>query len=209
MDLVSAGGERSVPVDEFFVADGIRNTVVEPGEIVTAIRVPLPSAATRMAFRKVRQRNSIDFPVLNLALAGRLESGRIHGLRLVVSGLGARPREVTGLDKVEGAPLNGDTIDAVALQAHEQYRPLTTTSWTRNGAGPWCPSTRGVRWKRSTCRPGPAPPEKEGAPPPAAHRRSRYCRDHSVRAASHASIARFRDVPHRYPPASPTFRMTR
>ncbi len=124
-DILSVDGERSVPVDEFFVADGIHNTVLEPGEIVTRIRVPLPSAATRMAFRKVRQRKSIDFPVLNLAVAGQLEGGRIHGLRLVVSGLGSRPREVTGLDEVDGAPLNAETMDAVALQAHKQCRPLT------------------------------------------------------------------------------------
>ena len=124
-DLVSADGERSVPVDELFVPDGIHNTVVEPGEVVTRVRVPLPSAGTLMAFRKVRQRNSIDFPVLNLAVAGTVEGGRVHGLRLVVSGLGSRPREVTGLDEVEGSPLSDETIDAVALQAHKQCRPLT------------------------------------------------------------------------------------
>ena len=125
VDLVSSDGQRSVPVDEFFVPDGIHNTVVEPGEIVTRVRVPLPASGTRMAFRKVRPRNSIDFPVLNLAAAGTLESGKVHGLRLVVSGLGSRPREVTGLDEVEGAPLNAETVDEVARQAHKQCRPLT------------------------------------------------------------------------------------
>ena len=125
VDILSADGERAVPVDEFFVADGIRNTVLEPGEIVTRVRVPLPSSATRMAFRKVRQRKSIDFPVLNMAVAGRVEGGRVSGLRLVVSGLGARPREVTGLEEVEDAPLDAGTIDAVAQQAHRQCRPLT------------------------------------------------------------------------------------
>ena len=127
VDLVSADGERSVAVDEFFVPDGISNTVVEPGEIVTRIRVPLPSAATRMAFRKLRPRASIDFPVLNLAIAGQLEGGLVRSLRLVVSGLGSRPREVTGLDDTVGAPLDGETIDAVALQAHKQCRPLTNS----------------------------------------------------------------------------------
>ena len=127
VDLTSADGGRSVPVDEFFVPDGIRNTVTQPGEIVTRIRVPLPSAGTRMAFRKLRPRRSIDFPVLNLAVAGAVEGGRVRTLRLVVSGLGSRPREVTGLDDVMDAPLNEETIDAVALQAHKQCRPLTNS----------------------------------------------------------------------------------
>lgn len=125
VDLVSTRGERSVPVAEFFVPDGIRNTVVEPGEIVTRIRVPLPSAGTRMAFRKVRPRQSIDFPVLNLAVAAEVEGGRVRDLRLVVSGLGARPREVTGLEELVGQPLDADAIERVAGQAHQQCRPLT------------------------------------------------------------------------------------
>jgi 4-hydroxybenzoyl-CoA reductase subunit beta len=126
VELASAEGERSVPVDEFFVADGIVNTVRRPGELLTRVRVPLPPPGTRTGFRKVRPRNSIDFPVLNLAVAARLEAdGAVAGLRLVVSALGSRPREVTGLEDVVGRPLDGDTIDAVAERAHQQCRPLT------------------------------------------------------------------------------------
>jgi 4-hydroxybenzoyl-CoA reductase subunit beta len=126
VDLGSAEGKRSVAVDEFFVADGIVNTVRRPGELLTRVRVPLPPPGTRTGFRKVRPRNSIDFPVLNLAVAARLEpDGAVAGLRLVVSALGSRPREVTGLEDVVGRPLDGDTIDAVAERAHQQCRPLT------------------------------------------------------------------------------------
>ena len=127
VDLASVDGERSVAVDEFFVPDGISNTVLEPGEVVTRIRVPLPSAGTRMAFRKLRPRASIDFPVLNMGVVGVLEGGAVRSLRLVVSGLGSRPREVTGLDDVVGSPLDAETIDAVARQAHKQCRPLTNS----------------------------------------------------------------------------------
>lgn len=127
VDLVSSSGQRSVPVNEFFLADGIHNTVLEAGEIVTRIRVPLPAAGVRMAFQKVRPRRSIDFPALNLAVAARLEGGRIESMRVVVSGLGSRPREVTGLDEVLGMPLDDEAAAAVALQAHKQCRPLTNS----------------------------------------------------------------------------------
>lgn len=135
VDLVSSAGERSVPVDEFFVADGIHNTVVRRGELVTRIRVPLPEAGVRMAFRKVRPRRSIDFPALNLAVAARLDGGQIEDIRLVVSGLGSRPREITGLEEMDGTPLNEETADAIALQAYKQCRPLTNSivdpAWRR------------------------------------------------------------------------------
>jgi 4-hydroxybenzoyl-CoA reductase subunit beta len=126
VDLVSADGERSVAVEDFFVADGITNTVRRPDELVARIRIPLPGQGSRAAFAKLRQRRSIDFPLLNMAVAVTLgPDDAVGGLRLVVSGLGARPREVTGLDELIGSPLDDQTMAAVAELAHQQCRPLT------------------------------------------------------------------------------------
>ena len=126
-DFVSPAGPRSIPVADLFVADGIRNTVRRSDEILVRVRIPLPRDGTRMAFRKVRQRNAIDFPLLNMALALELDAGeRVASLRLVVSALGARPRIVTGLDEVAaGRPLTDEVVDAVADRAFQQCRPLT------------------------------------------------------------------------------------
>ena len=124
-EMASMDGERTVPVAEFFVPDGIANTVRRPDEVVTRIRVPLPGPGTRTVFRKLRQRNSIDFPLLNVAIAAELRDSVLHDLRVVVSGLGARPREVSGLDEVLGRRLDVDAIEAVAQRAYQQCRPLT------------------------------------------------------------------------------------
>src|SRR5262249_17951363 len=52
-------GERRVPAREFYTADGIRNTVLEPGEIV--VRVSIPVVLRRQsAFEKLRRRGAID-----------------------------------------------------------------------------------------------------------------------------------------------------
>jgi 4-hydroxybenzoyl-CoA reductase subunit beta len=126
VELASAEGERRVPVDEFFVADGIANTVRREGEVVTGVRIPLPAAATRTGFRKLRPRQSIDFPVLNMAVAVEREpDGTLRRLRLVVSALGARPREVTGLEDLAGRRLDEEAMAVVAERAHQQCRPLT------------------------------------------------------------------------------------
>jgi 4-hydroxybenzoyl-CoA reductase subunit beta len=127
VDLVSADGQRSVPVADFFVADGIENTVRGWNEIVTRIRVPVPAAGMRSAFSKLRQRNAIDFPLLNVAVAADFDAdGTIADMRIVVSALGSRPRVVAGLDKVAtGRPLDDDTVEAVAQRAFQQCHPLT------------------------------------------------------------------------------------
>jgi 4-hydroxybenzoyl-CoA reductase subunit beta len=126
VDLASVEGERSVPVQEFFIADGIENTVRGWNEIVTRIRIPLAAARMRTAFRKLRQRSSIDFPLLNIAIAAGFDGAVLDDLRMVVSALGSRPRVIAGLDRIAvGRPLDAETIDAVAQRAFQQCHPLT------------------------------------------------------------------------------------
>ena len=125
VDLLSPRGSRSVPVEQFFIADGIRNQARQPDEIVLGVRIPLPDASTRTAFQKVRQRNSIDFPLLNIAVAADFDGDEMREMRIVVSALGSRPRAVSGLDKiVPGRKLDPEVIDAVAERAFQQCHPL-------------------------------------------------------------------------------------
>ena len=125
VDLVSPTGTRSVPIQDFFIADGIWNTVRRRDEIVSRVRIPLPSQSTVTTFTKVRQRNSIDFPLLNIAVAADLDGDAVRDMRIVVSALGSRPRAVTGLDKVAaGQTLTAETIDAIAERAFQQCHPL-------------------------------------------------------------------------------------
>jgi len=92
---------------------------------VTRIRVPLPSPGLRATFLKLRQRRSIDFPLLNVAAAAELEGDVVRDLRIVVSALGSRPRVLAGLDKIAvGERLSDDVIEAVAERAFQQCHPL-------------------------------------------------------------------------------------
>ena len=149
MDISGPGGDRTVPVMDFFVGDGIWNTRREPGEIVTRIRVPLAQSGAngdsesgmgyelRTAYVKLRQRQSIDFPLLTVAVAADVDSeNRLHSLRGVVTGLGARPKELTGWDELgEGEVLTDELIDGLAERAFKQCRPLENmiveTEWRR------------------------------------------------------------------------------
>jgi 4-hydroxybenzoyl-CoA reductase subunit beta len=124
-DLVCADGTRTVPVEQFFIADGIWNTVRRRDELVERIRIPLPAAGVRMAYRKVRQRGSIDFPLLSIAVAADLEpDDTVRSMSLVVSALGSRPRVVAGLEKVTAGARLRDVVEAVAEQAFKQCNPL-------------------------------------------------------------------------------------
>lgn len=119
-------GRREIPVADLFVADGIRNLRLEKGEIVTRVRVPAPAPGLRTGYAKLRQRGSIDFPLLTVAAAAEMDAdGRIRSLRGVVTALGSRPRELTGWDDLaEGERLDDDLVEALAERAHKQCHPL-------------------------------------------------------------------------------------
>ncbi len=124
-ELVSAKGTRTVDVADFFIADGISNTVRGWDEILSRVRIPLPSPRTRMSYQKLRQRGAVDYPLLNLGAAVTFDGDFISDARLVVSALGSRPRVVTGLDKVAvGNAMTDDIIEAIAQKAFQQCHPL-------------------------------------------------------------------------------------
>jgi 4-hydroxybenzoyl-CoA reductase subunit beta len=126
LDIASADGERSVTLDSFFVADGINNRRLEPHELVTRVRLPIPPISLRTSYQKLRERHSVDFPLLGLALAVQLSrDGVVESIALVVSGLGAKPRRIGGLDDViVGARPSKERIEEIARQAYRQCNPL-------------------------------------------------------------------------------------
>ena len=124
--LVGPGGEREISAADFFITDGIWNTRRARDEILTEIRIPLGGPGRRSAYGKLRQRNSIDFPLLSVAVVCDFdEDGAVERIKGVVSALGARPRVLDGWDEIAvGGPLSGPVIDALADRAHAQCRPL-------------------------------------------------------------------------------------
>lgn len=132
--LIGPRGERSVRLDDFYVNDGTHNNVLAHDEILTALRVPRSATTRRQSFQKLRVRDAIDFPLLNLCLAFDLDGdGAVRDAVLVVGAVAARPRRVKNLPA--GRP-DADLIDEAAEQAYRQVRPLTNidadVAWRRD-----------------------------------------------------------------------------
>lgn len=136
--LLGPKGERAVPAGDFYTADGVKNTVIEPGEIVVRVSIPL-APSRKSAFEKLRKRGAIDFPLLSVAARidrDPQESSRIVGAEVVVSALGARPRRVRAASKVgPGASAEG-LAEALAQGAFAECKPLTNlddeAEWRRD-----------------------------------------------------------------------------
>jgi 4-hydroxybenzoyl-CoA reductase subunit beta len=136
VELASAFGRRTMPVEEFFVGDGVHNTVRRPEELVTRVIVPPAARGLRTAYRKLRPRKSIDFPMLSVAFATGWEDGTLAKPRLVVGALAAKPRVVSGLGAIaDGRPADDAVVAAIAAAAHQQCQPMPNiaydTAWRR------------------------------------------------------------------------------
>lgn len=126
LTLVGPEGRRSVPIADFFVADGIVNTRRAPDEVVTEIRIPRSAATLRQAYAKLRQRKSIDFPLLTVAIAADMDGdGRVRRLEGIVTALGSRPKVLAKWgEAAEGHTLDDEIVDELAERAHRQCHPL-------------------------------------------------------------------------------------
>jgi 4-hydroxybenzoyl-CoA reductase subunit beta len=124
--IAGPDGERTTPINGFFTSDGVWNRRMEPGELLVSIRVPRPAAGTRHGFQKLRARDSIDFPMLNLAVRVDLsEEKTVAGIQMAASGMGSYPRKIGKLEAIaQGRPLAGEVVEEIALQAFRQCHPL-------------------------------------------------------------------------------------
>ena len=128
MVVRSAHAERVVSAEDYFVGPGVditRMTVLQPGELLTSIRVPATWAGAQFYFEKVRDREVWDFPLVNVASAIRFSNGRIDGARLVVGAVAAKPKRLARVEAaVVGKPRDEQTADAAGRMAVEGAVPL-------------------------------------------------------------------------------------
>jgi len=129
MQLRSAGGERTVSAEDFFIGPSVditRMTSREPGEILTSIRIPGSWAGARFYFEKVADRESWDFPLVNVAAALVLDDGgMVERARVACGGVACTPRLLAVVDDVVRGKAVDDQLAQLAGQSVTRgARPL-------------------------------------------------------------------------------------
>jgi len=121
-------GDRVVDAEDYFIGPDIDITrlhILQPGDLLTAIRIPSTWAGAKFYSEKVRDRNVWDFPLLNVASAMTLSGGRIQGIRIAVNAAAARPLRLKAVESaVYGMPPNADTAEMAGKLAVQGAVPL-------------------------------------------------------------------------------------
>src|SRR6266700_2352904 len=121
-------GERAIPLVDFYRLPGeepLRDTVLEHGELLTAVDLPELSFATRSHYRKVRDRASYAFALVSVAAALDVADSVVRDVRLALGGVAPRPwRAVRAEAVLRGAPATGEMFGRAAEAELADAQPL-------------------------------------------------------------------------------------
>jgi xanthine dehydrogenase YagS FAD-binding subunit len=121
-------GDRAIPLVDLHRLPGEqpqRDTVLEHGELITAIDLPPLGFATNSRYRKVRDRASYAFALVSLAAALDVVDGAVRDVRIALGGVAHKPwRATTAEEALQGAPATEDSFRAAAEAELADARPL-------------------------------------------------------------------------------------
>ncbi|MEX2468151.1 MAG: xanthine dehydrogenase family protein subunit M [Pseudohongiellaceae bacterium] len=128
MVVASESGQRLIPAQDFFVGparDIVNMTVLNEGEILTAVRIPNTWANAEFYFEKVADRNVWDFALVSIAAAIKVSGNTIEDARLVAGAVECVPRRLQAVeDALRGQQRSEQLADQVASVATDGARPL-------------------------------------------------------------------------------------
>jgi xanthine dehydrogenase YagS FAD-binding subunit len=100
-------------------------TVLEPGELITAVELPASTMAAHSTYRKVRDRSSYAFALVSVAAALELDGDTIADARIALGGVAAKPwRAWRAEEALRGRPAKEGSFLAAADAELAEARPL-------------------------------------------------------------------------------------
>lgn len=131
--LRSAAGERTLPLVELHRLPGDHpeiETMLEPGELITAVELPALPLAKRSAYRKVRDRASYAFALVSVAAALDVADGRVKDVRLALGGVAHKPWRASRAEALlRGGPATAAAFRAAADAELADARPLSNNGF--------------------------------------------------------------------------------
>jgi xanthine dehydrogenase YagS FAD-binding subunit len=120
-------GSRTVPLGDFHLLPGAtpqRETVLEPGDLITYVALPAPIAGSKQVYLKLRDRASYEFALSSAAVVLTISSGNISGARVALGGVGTKPwRSPEAEAALTGKPATGATFRQAAEAAVRDAKP--------------------------------------------------------------------------------------
>jgi xanthine dehydrogenase YagS FAD-binding subunit len=126
-------GARAIPIGDFHVLPGStphRETVLEPGDLITHVTLPTPIAGSRQVYLKLRDRTSYEFALASAAVVLTVEVGRVTRARIALGGVGTKPwRSPEAEAALVGGPVNQANFRKAAEAALHDATPQSENAF--------------------------------------------------------------------------------
>jgi len=120
-------GTRAIPFDDFHLLPGDtpdRETVLEPGDLITHVTLPPPITGSKQVYLKLRDRASYEFALASAAVVMTLADGHISYVRIALGGVGTKPwRSPEAEAALTGKPANAENFRQAAESALRDAKP--------------------------------------------------------------------------------------
>lgn len=120
-------GGRAIPIADFHLLPGDtphKETVLEPGDLITHVTLPAPAAGSKSLYLKLRDRASYEFALASAAVIVSVVQGRITRARVALGGVGAKPWRTKEIEAaLEGQGATEQTFRRAAEAAVQGARP--------------------------------------------------------------------------------------
>jgi carbon-monoxide dehydrogenase medium subunit len=148
--IAGSNGERSVPLDGFFLGPG--KTVIQPGEMLTEINLPNLPSGTAAAFVKIG-RTPTDISKVSVAVLLTMKDEICQEVRIALGSVGPTPmRARRAEDVLRGKHVTDELIQRTAFTASEEAKPITdirsTAAWRKQVTGHLVKSLLADNFKR-------------------------------------------------------------
>src|SRR5436853_3691348 len=126
-------GSRAVPIGDFHLLPGRtpqRETVLEPGDLVTHVTLPPPVTGSRQVYLKLRDRASYEFALASAAVVLSRAPGKVTRARIALGGVGTKPwRSPEAESVLVGQPANDATFRKAAEAALRDAKPQSENAF--------------------------------------------------------------------------------
>ncbi len=137
VEIASPKGSRMVPLEKFYVGPDkniLGETILGPQELLAAVEIPAPAAASRGAYLKLKERQAFDFAIVSVAVNLSVAGGSVGQARIAFGGLAPVPlRAVKAEAGLKGKALK-DAIAAACKAAAEGAEPLSQNGYKVDAA---------------------------------------------------------------------------
>ena len=129
VNTVGTRGKRSILLDDFFVApreDPTRENQLENGEIIESVAIPAPAPGSRSVYKKLKEKESFDWPLVEACVSVTLSGGAIQDARVVLGSVSPVPRRAREAEKIlAGSRPSSELIARAAEAAVAGATPLS------------------------------------------------------------------------------------